>query len=70
MFLILVAIDGMVCDISDLTMSHPGGADLLLQHAGADVTEEFRDVGHSHFVIFISILILNVIGICIGIVII
>ena len=29
-----IAIDGIVADITDFATSHPGGIDLLLQHAG------------------------------------
>ncbi|CAJ1361224.1 unnamed protein product [Effrenium voratum] len=44
-----IAIDGIVADITDFATSHPGGIDLLLQHAGAEAAEPFHDVGHSEF---------------------
>jgi cytochrome b involved in lipid metabolism len=48
---IWVAVDGMVCDVSEFTANHPGGADVLLQHAGQDVSEQFAEVGHSAFAV-------------------
>eukprot|EP00931_Biecheleriopsis_adriatica_P088637 TRINITY_DN62914_c0_g1_i1.p1 TRINITY_DN62914_c0_g1~~TRINITY_DN62914_c0_g1_i1.p1 ORF type:complete len:950 (-),score=138.75 TRINITY_DN62914_c0_g1_i1:16-2865(-) len=44
-----MAIDGIVCDITDFVHVHPGGADLLQELAGKDATDQFRDVGHSEF---------------------
>ena len=39
---IWMSLEGMVCDITDFVNVHPGGADLLLQLAGKDATEEFN----------------------------
>jgi len=44
-----MAIDGIVCDITDFVHVHPGGADLLQELAGKDASDQFRDVGHSEF---------------------
>ena len=30
-----IAVDGLVANLTDFATSHPGGVDLLLQHAGA-----------------------------------
>ncbi|KAF0984213.1 hypothetical protein FDP41_007390 [Naegleria fowleri] len=42
-----IAVDGKVYDITDYKHEHPGGEDILLEHAGADATEAFENVGHS-----------------------
>ena len=30
-----IAVDGLVANLTDFATSHPGGVDLLVQHAGA-----------------------------------
>ena len=44
-----IAVDGLVANLTDFATSHPGGVDLLLQHAGTEAAEPFHDVGHSEF---------------------
>lgn len=39
-----VIVDGVVYDVTGWIEQHPGGPDLLLKHAGQDVTEIFRCV--------------------------
>ncbi|KAL1491183.1 hypothetical protein ABEB36_011821 [Hypothenemus hampei] len=36
-----------VYDITDFLNEHPGGDDILLEHAGRDATIAFRGTGHS-----------------------
>jgi len=36
-----------VYDMTDLLSEHPGGYEVLLEHAGRDATIAFRGVGHS-----------------------
>ncbi|CAL4162432.1 unnamed protein product [Meganyctiphanes norvegica] len=36
-----------VYDVTDFMMEHPGGEELLMEHAGRDATLSFRGVGHS-----------------------
>ena len=33
--------------ILDYSFQHPGGEEILVEHAGQDSTEDFEDVGHS-----------------------
>ncbi|KAG2382709.1 hypothetical protein C9374_005289 [Naegleria lovaniensis] len=42
-----IVVDGKVYDITDYKHEHPGGEDILLEHAGADASEAFENVGHS-----------------------
>ncbi len=42
-----MAVDGKVYTITEYKHEHPGGEDILLEHAGADATEAFENVGHS-----------------------
>ncbi|CAG0918719.1 unnamed protein product [Notodromas monacha] len=37
----------LIYDITDFIREHPGGAEVLLEHAGCDATMAFRGVGHS-----------------------
>lgn len=37
----------VVYDVTKYVRDHPGGADVLIDVAGADATEEYADVGHS-----------------------
>lgn len=39
---------GYVYDVTNFLMQHPGGADLILSHAGEDVTKVMKDQ-HLHF---------------------
>ncbi|XP_057680189.1 cytochrome b5 [Corythoichthys intestinalis] len=36
-----------VYDVTRFLEEHPGGEEVLREHAGADATESFEDVGHS-----------------------
>ncbi len=40
-------IDGKIIDITNYKYQHPGGDEILLEHAGADGTDSFNSVGHS-----------------------
>ncbi|GJQ84112.1 hypothetical protein Trydic_g12085 [Trypoxylus dichotomus] len=40
-----------IYDITGFIKEHPGGADVLLEHAGRDATIAFRSTGHSSFAI-------------------
>jgi len=42
-----VIVDGVVYDVTSFIDQHPGGPELLLKRAGQDVTQTFRDLGHS-----------------------
>ncbi|KZM27313.1 Cytochrome-b5 reductase [Ascochyta rabiei] len=42
-----VIIQGKVYDVTKYVRDHPGGADVLIDVAGADATEAYADVGHS-----------------------
>lgn len=42
-----VVIYDRVYDITDFLQSHPGGFDVILEHAGRDATIAFRGSGHS-----------------------
>lgn len=43
----LIIIDNEVYDISEFSMKHPGGSDVLHEFVGADATIAFEAVGHS-----------------------
>jgi cytochrome b involved in lipid metabolism len=38
---------GKVYDVTKFLEDHPGGNDILIEHAGKDATEDFEDIGHS-----------------------
>eukprot|EP00055_Hartaetosiga_balthica_P006218 m.19237 g.19237 ORF g.19237 m.19237 type:complete len:133 (-) comp5084_c1_seq1:350-748(-) len=38
---------GKVYDVTSFLNEHPGGEEVMLDHAGTDCTEAFEDVGHS-----------------------
>lgn len=42
-----ILIENQIVDITDYKHQHPGGDEILLEHAGADGTESFNNVGHS-----------------------
>lgn len=42
-----MAVNGKVYDITKFVDQHPGGEEVLLEHAGTDATAAFEDVGHS-----------------------
>lgn len=42
-----VSYNGNVYDVSKYLESHPGGEDLILEHAGGDITTAFNNQGHS-----------------------
>ncbi|KAG5456360.1 MAG: cytochrome b5 [Olpidium bornovanus] len=42
-----LVIAGSVYDITKFIDEHPGGEEVLHEHAGIDATEAFEDVGHS-----------------------
>ena len=42
-----IVIYGKVFDVTEWKEDHPGGDDILIEHGGKDVSELFRNVGHS-----------------------
>eukprot|EP00440_Ansanella_granifera_P011180 gb/GFBE01012128.1/.p1 GENE.gb/GFBE01012128.1/~~gb/GFBE01012128.1/.p1 ORF type:complete len:915 (+),score=166.89 gb/GFBE01012128.1/:1-2745(+) len=44
-----LSIGGVVCDVTDFIMLHPGGPDILLQHGGTEAYDAFEEIGHSEF---------------------
>jgi len=44
-----MSVGGVVCDLSDFISVHPGGVELLMQHAGQEATDAFTEIGHSSF---------------------
>ena len=42
-----IVIYNKVCDITKYLEDHPGGAEIVLDFAGKDATEDFEDTGHS-----------------------
>mmetsp|Transcript_151881 Transcript_151881/g.487400 ORF Transcript_151881/g.487400 Transcript_151881/m.487400 type:complete len:889 (+) Transcript_151881:88-2754(+) len=46
-----LAIDGVVCDLTEFATLHPGGEQILMEHAGREAGEAFHEVGHSQFAI-------------------
>ncbi|XP_067937537.1 cytochrome b5-like [Watersipora subatra] len=42
-----VVVDNAVYDLTEFQYDHPGGLDVILEHAGRDCTGVFQDVGHS-----------------------
>ena len=43
----VLVIHDKVYDVTSFLNEHPGGEEILLDHAGKDATEDFSDVGHS-----------------------
>ncbi|KAJ2726767.1 hypothetical protein GGI07_000278 [Coemansia sp. Benny D115] len=44
---IWIVIHGKVYDVTTFLDEHPGGEEVILEHAGIDATEAFEDIGHS-----------------------
>ena len=44
-----VIFEGKVYDITAFIDEHPGGEEVLLDLAGADITQNFHDIGHSDY---------------------
>ena len=42
-----IVLYGRVYDMTKFQFDHPGGADIILETAGADATKEFEDILHS-----------------------
>jgi cytochrome b involved in lipid metabolism len=42
-----IAIHGTVYDVTPFLYEHPGGDDILVEHAGKDASKEFDSIGHS-----------------------
>jgi len=42
-----IIIKGKVLNVTKWLDEHPGGQEVLLDHAGRDATQDFEDVGHS-----------------------
>ena len=42
-----IAVHGKVYDVTTFLSDHPGGGEVISSLAGADVSSEFEDVGHS-----------------------
>uniref|UniRef100_A0A5S6QHR9 Cytochrome b5 n=1 Tax=Trichuris muris TaxID=70415 RepID=A0A5S6QHR9_TRIMR len=43
-----LVIENKVYDVTPFLDEHPGGIEVLLEHAGRDATEGFEDAGHSN----------------------
>ncbi|KAJ2465775.1 Cytochrome b5 [Coemansia sp. RSA 2322] len=44
---IWIVVHGKVYDVAAFLDEHPGGEEVILEHAGIDATEAFEDIGHS-----------------------
>ncbi|KAJ2490156.1 Cytochrome b5 type B (outer mitochondrial membrane) [Coemansia sp. RSA 2050] len=44
---IWIVVHGKVYDVTKFLDKHPGGEEVILEHAGIDATEAFEDIGHS-----------------------
>jgi len=42
-----IIIKGKVLNVTKWQNEHPGGQEVLLDHAGQDATQAFEDIGHS-----------------------
>ncbi|XP_015181349.1 PREDICTED: cytochrome b5 isoform X2 [Polistes dominula] len=42
-----IIIHDKVYDVTNFVKQHPGGEEVVLEHAGKDGTEPFEDIGHS-----------------------
>lgn len=44
---VVIILHDKVYDVTEFLNEHPGGEEILIDHAGKDGTEHFNDVGHS-----------------------
>ncbi|ESO98309.1 hypothetical protein LOTGIDRAFT_114342 [Lottia gigantea] len=44
-----IVVNDMVYDVTSFLDKHPGGSDVVLEHAGTDATVAFEDKGHSKY---------------------
>ncbi|XP_046822283.1 cytochrome b5-like [Vespa crabro] len=44
---VVIILHDKVYDVTEFLNEHPGGEEILIDHAGKDGTENFNDVGHS-----------------------
>ncbi|XP_063722059.1 cytochrome b5-like [Symsagittifera roscoffensis] len=42
-----IVVDNLVYDITNFTLEHPGGEEILFEQGGQDASTPFEDVGHS-----------------------
>ncbi|GLH12907.1 hypothetical protein R5R35_006083 [Gryllus longicercus] len=42
-----ILIHGVVYDVTKYLNEHPGGSEILLEHAGKNATQDFESIGHS-----------------------
>ncbi|KAI1727174.1 cytochrome b5-like heme/Steroid binding domain-containing protein [Ditylenchus destructor] len=42
-----IIIEGKVYDVTKFIDEHPGGSDVILENAGEECTDAFKDIGHS-----------------------
>ena len=42
-----IVVDNLVYDITNFTLEHPGGKEILFEQGGQDASTPFEDVGHS-----------------------
>lgn len=42
-----VVFEGKVLNITNFLAEHPGGEEVIMDHAGKDITQPFEDIGHS-----------------------
>ncbi|XP_078367412.1 cytochrome b5-like isoform X2 [Oculina patagonica] len=42
-----IVIKDRVYDLTNFLNEHPGGSEIMLEHAGMDATTVFQDIGHS-----------------------
>ncbi|XP_046552939.1 cytochrome b5-like isoform X3 [Haliotis rubra] len=42
-----IVVSDLVYDVTNFIREHPGGEDIILEHAGTDATVAFVDKGHS-----------------------
>jgi len=42
-----IVIKDKVYDLTNFLDEHPGGSEIMLEHAGMDATTVFQDIGHS-----------------------
>ncbi|XP_067055538.1 cytochrome b5-like isoform X2 [Acropora muricata] len=42
-----IVIEDAVYDVTNFLAEHPGGSEIMLEHAGMDATSVFQDINHS-----------------------